>query len=333
MKKKYLITGCAGFIGFHLSLRLLDNKNNLIIGLDNINNYYSIKLKKKRLEILKKNKNFIFKKIDIGKENEIQKINFYLNKFDYIIHFAAQAGVRNSIKEPRKYVNSNLLGFFNILEFVRKSKKKLNKFIYASSSSVYGINQKPPYKESNPINRPMSFYAATKFSNELMADSYSRLYNIKIIGLRLFTVYGPFGRPDMAIFNLTKDIIEKNEITLVNKGNIFRDFTYIDDVIDGIVNCINLKKNLKDKWNFDNNIFNLGSGKKISIKKLSNLLLKKLNRRAKIVYKKKNITDMELTHANIKKSKKLLNYTPYRKLNYGLTEFINWYLEYFKIKI
>jgi UDP-glucuronate 4-epimerase len=331
MTKKYLITGCAGFIGFHLSKRLLENKNNLIIGIDNINNYYSVKLKNKRLKILKEYKNFIFKKIDISKKKQIQEIKSYINKFDYIIHFAAQAGVRNSVKEPEKYVNSNLLGFFNILEYVRKSKKKLNKFIYASSSSTYGINQRAPFKENLPINKPMSFYAATKFSNELMADSYSRVYNITMIGLRFFTVYGPFGRPDMAVFNLTKDIINKNKVSLVNNGKVYRDFTYIDDIVDGIVNCISLKKNLKDKWNFDNNIFNLGSGKKTSIKKLVYILSKKLNRKIEITYEKKDITDMELTHASLKKSTKLLNYKPYRNLNFGLNKFIRWYLEYFKL--
>ena len=238
---KILITGAAGFIGYHLTNKLIKTKHK-IFGVDNFNNYYSVKLKKDRLkDLTSQKKQFIFYKNDICNKEFINKI-FKKNKFDIVINLAAQAGVRYSIKNPESYIRRNIIGYFNILEACRFNKVK--HLIYASTSSVYGDSTKFPLSEKLNTNKPLQLYAATKLSNELMAHSYSSLFNFKTTGLRFFTVYGPWGRPDMALFLMTKNIILDKKIKLFNYGNHIRDFTYVDDVIDAILKItLNKKKN------------------------------------------------------------------------------------------
>ena len=232
-KKKILITGCAGFIGYHLTKRL--SKNFKVVGIDNLNPYYDVRLKKDRLKDLNKERNFKFFKVDIESFNLLKKI-FKKNKFNTVIHLAAQAGVRYSLVNPSRYINTNINGFFNVIENCKIFKVK--NFLYASTSSVYGNQSKFPIEENFDTSSPIQLYAATKKSNELLAHCYSHLYKIKTIGLRFFTVYGPWGRPDMALFKFTNNILKNKTIEIFNYGTHTRDFTYIDDIIEGVVNVI-----------------------------------------------------------------------------------------------
>ncbi len=317
-----LITGAAGFIGYHLSKKIL-NKNTEVIGIDNINNYYDINLKKNRINELKKNKKFLFYKIDIC---EYKKLNDIVkkNNIKYIIHLAAQAGVRYSLKDPRTYFKSNLEGFFNVLEISRHN--NIKHLIYASTSSVYGDSKKFPLSEINRTDKPLSFYAATKKSNEVMAHSYSYIYKLPCTGVRFFTVYGPFGRPDMALFKFTKNILNNQPIELYNKGKHFRDFTYIDDIVDGIYSLI--KK--QSKKNIPYEIFNIGNG---TPKKLLDYLKHIENNLNKISKTKKlplQVGDIVKTHSNINKLKKYTSYKPKTNINIGISKFIEWYKEYYR---
>ena len=267
---KIIVTGCAGFIGMHLCQKLLTKHE--VIGIDNLNDYYDVNLKKKRLSILKKKKNFKFHKIDINDYGKLRLI-FNQNKPIIVVHLAGEVGVRYSLKEPRKYINSNIIGFFNILENCKNIKVK--KLFYASSSSVYG-NTNEKFREQANTDKPLSVYAATKKSAELLAYSYSHLFNLSTIGLRFFTVYGPYGRPDMAIFNFTSKIYKRKLINVYGKGNLERDFTYIEDVINHINNLIPKKFN-------GHNIFNIGNTKPIKVKKLISLLEQAIGIKAKTV--------------------------------------------------
>lgn len=323
---KFLITGAAGFIGYHLSSNLLSQKHK-IVAIDNINSYYDIKLKKHRIKILKKDKNrknFSFIKLDLQNKKKLKKI-FNENNFDFVIHLAAQAGVRFSINRPEEYIKSNVIGFFNLLEIIRYKKTKL---IFASSSSVYGKTKQYSFSESQKTSEPLQLYAATKSSNELMAYAYHSLYNLCTIGLRFFTVYGPFGRPDMAVYKFSKKIIQNKNIELFNKGNHTRDFTYISDVIKCILNCINKYKKQKLKIY---EIFNVGNGKPEKITYLIKILSKEFNKNAKIKLNKLQMGDMVNTKASINKTKRILNFKPKVKLNDGVKEFVNWFKKYHKI--
>lgn len=242
--KKILVTGAAGFIGFHLSKLLLDKGFN-VIGIDNLNDYYDPGLKADRLEILKRDNNFVFHKVDLKEKISVDEI-FLLYNPEYVINLAAQAGVRYSITNPYAYVDSNLMGFMNILEACRNNPVK--HLLYASSSSVYGGNKVSPFSTNHNVDHPVSLYAATKKSNELMAHTYSHLYGIPTTGLRFFTVYGPFGRPDMAYFSFTKDILEGKTIKVFNHGKMERDFTYIDDIVEGIYKLLDLIPVAKSDW-------------------------------------------------------------------------------------
>ena len=252
-----LVTGSSGFIGYHLS-KLLLNNNCKVVGLDNHNSYYDIKLKKNRNSLLLKHKNFKFYKVDLQDSKKLETI-FKNHKIKCVINLAAQAGVRYSLINPKAYIDSNINGFFNILDL--SNKYKVKKFIYASTSSIYGKQNKFPLKENFKTDNPIQLYAATKKSNEVMATAYSNLYKIKTVGLRFFTVYGPWGRPDMALFKFTKNIIEGKKINLFNKGNHIRDFTYIDDIVEAIFKLV-IKKNFPKQ-----KIYNVGNGKKIPLRK------------------------------------------------------------------
>ena len=315
-----LVTGAAGFIGFHTCLSL--QTRHKVYGLDNLNNYYDVNLKKSRLKILKKNKDFEFLKTDIQNKNLHNK--FKKIKLDIIINLAAQAGVRHSLKDPFSYIDSNILGQINLLEFAKKI--KIKKFIYASSSSVYGGNVKMPFSVKHRVDKPISLYAASKKSTELLAECYSHLFKIKCIGLRFFTVYGPWGRPDMATFIFTKKILENKKINIFNYGNMKRDFTYIDDIVRGIKGAVNLKGDYKHK------IYNLGNNKPEDLKRFISIIEKNLKVKAKRNLLPIQPGDVAKTSANIDESKIELNFNPKTSIDEGIPKFIEWYKQYYKIK-
>ena len=319
---KILVTGCAGFIGFHLSSFLL-KKNIKVIGIDNINDYYDINLKKNRLKILKTYKKFSFNKFDLINKKKLDLV-IKKNRIKIIIHLAAQAGVRYSIKNPNSYFKNNLEVFFNILEVSRFY--KINHLMFASTSSVYGENLSYPSKESSNTDNPLSFYAATKKSNEIMAYTYSNIFKLPCTGLRFFTVYGPYGRPDMALFKFTKNILENKKIELFNNGNHARDFTYIDDVIDGIFSII--KKPKKHKIPFS--IFNIGNGNSKKLKDYIKLIEKNLALKAKVKKLPMQAADIKKTHSDISNLNLYSGYTPKVNIEIGVKRFINWYREYYK---
>lgn len=311
-----VVTGCAGFIGFHLTKNLLE-KNKKVIGIDIIDKYYDPKKKKDRLKILNKYKNFKFFKIDLNKYDLIySKIKNY--KVELIIHLAAQPGVRISIKKPHNTLKQNLVPFINILEIARL--KRVKKFLFASSSSIYGDTKIYPFVEKDNQNVPVSVYGATKLSNEIIASSYSKNFNMKTIALRFFTVYGPYGRPDMAYYSFLDDLKKNKKIRVFNKGHMMRDFTYVDDVIKGIISLINFKM----KKNHD--VINIGKGKPDQLMELIKLIEVNYKKKFKIEYTK-NIPngDIKKTFSNVNKAKKLIKWKPKVNLDEGIKRFVNWY--------
>ena len=321
MKKNILVTGCAGFIGFHVSETFLKKKFT-VFGIDNLNKYYDKNLKLDRLKILKRYKNFKFYKLDISDELDLKKI--FKNKINFVIHLAAQAGVRYSIVNPYSYFKSNLLGFGNLIHLSMENKVK--KFIFASSSSIYGDEKILPFnEETSEANNPIQAYAATKRSNEIIAKSYYNLFKLNIIGLRLFTVYGNYGRPDMAIYGFTKNIIEDKKIKIFNHGNHFRDFTHVNDVKDAIFKII--KKPNKKKPSF--NIFNLGSGRPVKLNILIKIIEKYLKKKSKKIFINQQAGDMKGTFADISKIKKFISYKAKVNIDDGIKEFVSWYKKYY----
>lgn len=336
-KKVDLVTGVAGFIGFNLALKLLKKKK-LIVGIDNLNKYYDVKLKKNRLNVLKNFPNFKFLKVDLS---EYKSLNKFLNgiKINKIYHLAAQAGVRYSLKAPREYIKSNMLGFFNILELSKQ--KKIKHLIYASSSSVYGANKNFPFAEKDNCTHPIQLYAATKLSNEVMAHSYSALYNLPTSGVRFFTVYGPWGRPDQALFIFTKNILENRKINLFNYGNHTRDFTYIDDIVDGLCKIGNKTPKKNKNWSakkpdpsfsiYPYEIYNIASNRRIELIKYVNLIEKYLKKKAKKNKLPLQKGDVKDVYSDISKIKSKLNYNPKTPVEVGVRKFIDWYRTYYKI--
>ncbi len=316
----YLITGSSGFIGFHLSAKLL-KYNHKVIGLDNMNKYYDLNLKKKRNSLLKKFKNYKFYEVNINNKNKIDAI-FKKEKVDIVIHLAAQAGVRYSIINPSIYVKTNLVGFYNIIQ--NCVDHKIKKFIFASSSSIYGANKKSKFKENFFTDKPLQLYAATKKSNELVAHSYSSLYDLKCIGLRFFTVYGPWGRPDMSLFKFVKNILCNKHIEIYNNGNHFRDFTYIDDCVSGIIKSLKFKM----KKNFE--IFNIASEKPIKLINFIKLIEKSLKIKSKKKYMGLQKGDTIRTSASIKKISKLTGYRPRMSIQKGVHKFTQWYKDFYR---
>jgi len=316
---KILVTGSAGFIGFHLVKRLLD-ENKLVYGIDNINDYYNQDLKMNRLEILKKFKGFTFKKIDIENRLDLEKV-FDEFKPNIVVNLAAQAGVRYSLDNPEKYIGPNINGFFNIIDLCRL--KNIEGLIYASSSSVYGENSKTPFSVDQNVDKPVSLYAATKKSNELISYAYSHLFGLNTTGLRYFTVYGPWGRPDMAYYLFTKNIINGEKIDFYNYGDMKRDFTYIDDIVDGTISAIN--------HNYQCEVFNLGNNRSEKITEMIEIIEKRLDTKAIINLLPMQKGDVRETFADIEHTKTRLQFEPKTSLSEGLEMFIDWYTKYKKI--
>ncbi len=321
---KILVTGSSGFIGFHLCLKLIKNKKNKIYGIDNLNDYYDVNIKINRTKILKKFKNFKFYKFDLYNRKKVQ--NFFKNKkFNLVIHLAAQAGVQYSLINPDAYINSNLIGFYNLLEEIKKN--KIKKFMFASSSSVYGKNKKYPFSEDHKTDNQISLYGATKKSNEILAHYYSVAYGITILGLRFFTVYGPYGRPDMAMYKFTKNILKNKFIYLNNFGKHSRDFTYIDDCINSIYMLIGKVQNKNKKFN----ILNIAGGKTVKLKYLIGTLEKNLKKKAIIKYRKLQFGDVVSTVSNTIKLKKNIKKIPSTSIEKGVKNYCDWFRKYYKI--
>ncbi len=317
--KKILITGAAGFIGYHLSKKLLDDKYE-IWGVDNINDYYDPQLKENRLKYLTNFSNFNFKKLDISDKKTLKNI-FLKFEPEIVVNLAAQAGVRYSIKNPYAYLDSNLTGFLNIIELCRH--QKVNGLVYASSSSVYGLNKKMPFSTTDKTDTPIALYGATKKANELIAHAYSHLYELNTTGLRYFTVYGPWGRPDMAMLIFTKSIIEGKPISVFNNGKMKRDFTYIDDIVNGTKNAI--------LNNYDCEVFNLGNSKSEKLMDMISIIEKELGKKAIINFEPMQPGDVKASFADIKRSKKLLSYEPHTSISSGIPKVIEWYRSYYKV--
>ena len=332
---KIFLTGSSGFIGFHLSKKLLD-KGHSVHGFDSMNNYYDVKLKKDRYKILRRYKNFSFTKGNLENQKNLSK-SILRFKPKIIIHLAAQAGVRYSIKKPRVYLDSNITGTYNIIELAKKVNVK--HLLIASSSSVYGANTKLPFKETDKTEKQLSIYAATKKSTESIAHSYSNIWKIPITMMRLFTVYGPWGRPDMALFKFTKGIINKKKIDIYNRGKMYRDFTYIDDIVDGISALINKAPNLKQLGKIKNDslssvapfrILNIGNTHKVYLLDFINTLEKELGIKAVRNYMPMQKGDVKMTLSDSTLLKKITGYNPKTSYKVGIKKFLKWYLLHYK---
>ena len=331
MSQTYLVTGAAGFIGYYLSYRLLE-EGKKVIGIDNLNDYYDVNLKLSRLSLLEEKANFDFHLIDISDKSFLEQI-FIKNSIDYVINLAAQAGVRYSIENPDTYIKSNIVGFFNILELCRKYPVK--HLVYASSSSVYGANKKIPFEETDYVDHPVSLYAASKKSNELMAHTYSHLFNIPSTGLRFFTVYGPMGRPDMAYFSFTKDIMEGNPIKVFNHGKMERDFTYIDDIVQGILKLIDKVPVGIEGWDESRDdlstsfapykIYNIGNNNPVPLMRFIKALESAIGVEAKKVYMDMQPGDVLRTYADVSDLERDIGFKPSTSIEDGIRKFVEWY--------
>jgi UDP-glucuronate 4-epimerase len=349
--KRILVTGAAGFIGFHLARRLVE-RGDRVIGLDNINNYYDVRLKFARLAekgILKRDikynrftmsricPNYQFLKLNLEDKKNMLRL-FRAQKFDVVCHLAAQAGVRYSLENPDAYVQSNLLGFFHILEGCREHPP--GHLVFASSSSVYGLNEKLPFSTRDNVDHPISLYAATKKSSELLAHAYSYLFKIPMTGLRFFTAYGPWGRPDMALFKFTEAILAGRPIDVYNRGRMVRDFTYIDDIVEGIVRTLDKPPKPDSRWSGLNpdpsrskapyRIYNIGNSKPVKLTDFIAVLEKTLHRKAKKNYLPLQKGDVPATCSDVTDLQKDFGYRPRTKIQEGIEKFIDWYLSYFK---
>ena len=313
---KILITGSSGFIGMHLSKSLLDDGYS-VFGIDNMNRYYDVSLKEKRLNVLYDYDNFAFNKVDISDLQDVERV-FKKFKPEKVVNLAAQAGVRYSLENPHAYIQSNVVGFTNIIEACRHH--KVSGLIYASSSSVYGENEKMPFSVDDRVDKPISIYAASKKSNELIAYTYNHLYGLNTTGLRFFTVYGPWGRPDMAMYIFADKIRSGEKISVFNHGKMKRDFTYIDDIVNGIRASI--------EKNYSNELFNLGNSSSENIMNVIDHIEKELDKEAEINFKNIQPGEVEKTFANISNAKKKLNFEPKTSIQEGIPKFIKWYKSY-----
>ncbi len=335
-----LVTGAAGFIGFHLCKKLIDN-GEYVIGYDNLNNYYDVNLKLSRINQLKnsdKDNQFTFIKGDLEDLMKLKK-NFKEFKPQKVVNLAAQAGVRYSIENPAAYIQANLVGFGNILELCKKN--DIGHLVYASSSSVYGGNTKIPFSEKDRVDHPISLYAASKKANELMAHTYSHLYNLPTTGLRFFTVYGPWGRPDMALYKFTKGIIEGTPINVFNNGDMIRDFTYIEDICESIKRLIYKVASSDNNFNKDNpnsasswapyRIFNIGNSDPIPLIKYIKVIEEKVGKKAIINFKPMQMGDVKLTSADTSSLEEWINFKPNTSIENGIEKFVDWYKSFHKL--
>lgn len=327
---KVLVTGAAGFIGFHLTLALL-GRGDEVVGIDNLNNYYDPALKQLRLDNIAKHSkysNFEFIKADISDRSFMEQL-FADNSFDVVVNLAAQAGVRYSLENPHAYVDSNLTGFANVLEGCRHSQVK--HLVYASSSSVYGMNVKQPFSTYDRVDYPISLYAATKKSNELMAHSYSHLFDIPTTGLRFFTVYGPYGRPDMAYYKFTKAILEGDPIDVFNGGDMRRDFTYIDDIVEGMMRVMDSKPICQaSEFSYANppyQLFNIGNSNPITLRKFIEAIESACGKKAKKNMLPMQPGDVEVTYADTDELTRQIGFKPSTSITKGIEKFVNWYRE------
>ena len=331
---RILVTGSAGFIGFHVTKALL-LRGDVVVGIDNLNDYYDVTLKKDRLKAIN-NKDFSFIKADLEDTQEVNRV-FSEYNFDRVINLAAQAGVRYSITHPMAYINSNVVGFMNILEACRKH--EIKHLVYASSSSVYGMNTSLPFSVKDRADHPISLYAASKKSNELMAHTYSQLYGLPTTGLRFFTVYGPWGRPDMALFLFTKAIYEGKPIKVFNNGNMERDFTYIADIVEGVVRLIDIPAKPDSEWDGNNpdpssslapyRLYNIGNNSPVLLEDFISIIESATGLKAKKEYLPIQPGDVEATFADIDALYDAIKYKPKTSIKEGIGYFIDWYREYY----
>ena len=332
-----LVTGAAGFIGFHLAQRFLKDGHS-VVGLDNLNDYYSIQLKRDRLDKLWPQTGFRFVQLDLADSKALLAL-FEQEKFTHVVNLAAQAGVRYSLLNPEAYIQSNLVGFANLLEACRNYRPE--HLIFASSSSIYGLNSKMPFKEEDGANHPASLYAATKKSGELLAHSYSHLYRIPSTGLRFFTVYGPWGRPDMAIFSFTENILAGKAVDIFNHGKMQRDFTYIDDIVEGVVKCTSRPAAPTANWDSSApnpasssapyRLYNIGNNQPVELEHFVEILEKALNKKAVRNYLPMQAGDVYATYADIDNLHEAVGFTPSTPLEQGIKNFVEWYKTYHKI--
>jgi UDP-glucuronate 4-epimerase len=351
---KVLVTGSAGFIGFHLVNRLVKDGFE-VVGLDSLNDYYQVSLKYDRLKAAgidkatihynelyssKTLQGYQFIQLQLEDKERLEAL-FKSQQFDVVVNLAAQAGVRYSITNPAAYIESNIVGYANLLECSRHH--NIKHFVYASSSSVYGLNEEIPFKADHSVDHPISLYAATKKSNELMAHVYSHLYHLPTTGLRFFTVYGPWGRPDMAMYLFTKAVVEDKPIQVFNNGEMERDFTYIDDIVDGVVKVMNKIPEGNPEWSGLNpvtssskapyRIFNIGNSKPVKLSAFIEAIEKKLNKKAKKVMMPMQPGDVYKTYADVSNLRKNIDYNPATSIEEGVSNFVDWYLDYYKIKL
>ncbi|WP_144395460.1 NAD-dependent epimerase [Pleionea sediminis] len=337
MSKKILVTGAAGFIGSHVSHYLLD-RGDTVVGLDNLNDYYDVNLKLSRLERLKSKEAFSFVKLDVADKEGIAAL-FEEEKFDCVVHLAAQAGVRYSLENPHVYMESNIVGHLNILEGCRHN--DVGHLVYASSSSVYGANTLQPFSEHHNVDHPISLYAASKKANELMSHSYSNLFGMKTTGLRFFTVYGPWGRPDMALFLFTKGIIEEKAIDIYNNGDMIRDFTYVDDIVEGVVRVMDHPPEGNDDWSGDNpdpatsycnyRVFNIGNNSPVKLMEFVEAIESAVGKKAIKNLMPMQPGDVPSTCADVSELEKAVGFKPNTPVKQGIQNFVDWYRDYYKV--
>lgn len=333
----FLVTGAAGFIGFHTARALLA-RGEEVVGVDNLNPYYDVSLKQARLKLLEETSGFTFVKADLANESAVADI-FSTHRFDRIIHLAAQAGVRYAAKDPKAYIQSNIVGFQNLIDEARS--QDVPHLIYASTSSVYGANTKMPFSVHDAVNHPLSLYAATKKSNELIAHSYAHLFGLPCTGLRFFTVYGPWGRPDMALFSFTKKILAGEPIEVFNEGRHQRDFTFIDDIVAGVLSAADTPATASPDWNSEApdpatstapwRVYNLGNSQPVALMDFISAIETALGRKADLIMKPMQPGDVVATYANIDSTKTTFGYEPTTDYQEGIAKFVSWYREFYEV--
>jgi UDP-glucuronate 4-epimerase len=334
---KILVTGAAGFIGFHLTINLL-KRGHEVTGFDNLNDYYDVQLKKDRLQILENHQSFNFVKGDLADRKAVEKL-FAANSFQRVVNLAAQAGVRYSLENPHAYIDANIVGFMNILEACRHN--KVEHLVYASSSSVYGSNTQMPFSIHQNVDHPVSLYAASKKANELMAHTYAHLYNLPVTGLRFFTVYGPWGRPDMALFLFTRAILEEKPIKVFNQGKMSRDFTYVDDIVEGVVRVMDRIPESDPDWTGENpdpsssrapyRVYNIGNNSPVELLRFIEIIEEKTGKKAKKEMLPMQPGDVPATWADVEDLMRDTGFSPSTPLEKGVEKFVSWFREYYDL--